>query len=80
MYSYGLSTKIVTAIMSMYSGTATRVVTADGCSANFEVEAGVLQGDTLAPYLFVIVVDCVLRAAPIPDDSVGFTIQKCLSR
>ena len=79
LYNYGLSTKIVTAVMSMYSGTAARVVTADGCSADFQVEAGVLQGDTLAPYLFVIVVDYVLRAA-IPDDSVGFMIQKRLSR
>ena len=79
LYNYGLSTKIVTAVMSMYSGTAARVVTADGCSADFDVEAGVLQGDTLAPYLFVIVVDYVLRAA-IPDDSVGFMIQKRLSR
>ena len=77
LYKYGLSTKIVTAVMSMYSGTAARVVTADGCSADFDVEAGVLQGDTLAPYLFVIVVDYVLRAA-IPDDSVGFLIQKRL--
>ena len=79
LYKYDLSTKIVTAVMSMYSGTTTRVVTADGCSADFDVEASVLQGDTLAPYLFVIVVDYVLRAA-IPDDSVGFLIQKCLSR
>ena len=71
---------IVTAVMSMYSGTAARVVTADACGADFEVEAGVLQGDTLAPYLFVIVVDYVLRAAAIPDDSVGFMIQKRLSQ
>ena len=32
-----------------------RVVTAYGCSDDFTVEAGVLQGDTLAPYLFVII-------------------------
>ena len=79
LYNYGLSTKIVTAVMSMYSGTAAQVVTADGCSADFEVEAGVLQGDTLAPYLFVVVVDYVLRAA-ITDDGVGFMIQILLSR
>ena len=49
--------------------------TADRCSADFEVEAGVLQGDTLPPSLFVIVGDYVLRGA-IPDDSIGFIIQK----
>ena len=79
LYKYGLPNKILAAVMSMYSRTTARVVTADGCSADFEVEAGVLQGDTLAPYLFVIVVDYVLRAA-IPDNSIGFMIQKRLSR
>ena len=44
-------------------------MTTDGCSADFEVETDVLQDDTLDPYLFVIVVDYVLRAA-IPDDGV----------
>ena len=79
LYNYCLSTKAATAVMSMHSGTAAQVVTADGCSADFEVEAGVLQGDTLAPYLFVVVVDYVLRAA-ITDDGVGFMIQILLSR
>ena len=51
------------------------MVTADRCSADFEVEAGVLQGDTPPPSLFVIVGDYVLRGA-IPDDSIGFIIQK----
>ena len=44
-------------------------MTTDGCSADFEVETDVLQDDTLDPYLFVIVVDYVLRAV-IPDDGV----------
>ena len=55
------------------------MVIADGCSTEFEVEAGVLQGDTLAPYLFVFVVGHVLRVA-IPDNNTGFLIQKHLSR
>ena len=57
LYKYGLPTKIVAAVMSMHSRTTARVETTDGCSADFEVEAGVLQGDTL-PHLFVIVVCC----------------------
>ena len=79
LYKDALSTKIVAAVMSMYSCTTARVVTADRCSADFEVEAGVLQGDTLPPSLFVIVGDYVLRGA-IPDDSIGFIIQKRRSR
>ena len=77
--NYGLTTKIVAAVMSMYLGTTARVVTAYGCSNDLAVESGVLQGDTLASYLFVITVDYVLRAS-IPDDSIGFKIRRRLSR
>ena len=55
------------------------MVIADGCSTEFEVEAGVLQGDTLAPYQFAIVVGHVLRVA-IPDNNTGLMTQKHLSR
>ena len=54
------------------------MVIADGCSTEFEVEAGILQGDTLAPYQFAIVVGHVLRVA-IPDDNTGLMTQKHLS-
>ena len=35
LYKYGLPAKIVAAVMSMYSHTTARVVTTDGCSADF---------------------------------------------
>ena len=47
----------------MYSGTRSKVVTPDGDTEEFEITAGVLQGDTLAPFIFVIVLDYVLRKA-----------------
>ena len=37
------------------------VITPDGETDYFEVKAGVLQGDTLAPYLFAITLDYVMR-------------------
>jgi exonuclease III len=40
-------------------------------SASFSVELGVLQGDTLAPYLFVIVMDSILRRL---DQNLGVEI------
>ena len=40
-----------------------KVVTPDGDTEEFEITAGVLQGDTLAPFIFVIVLDYVLRKA-----------------
>ena len=57
------------------------VVTAYDCSDDFTVEAGVLQGDTLAPYLFVIIQWTVSSGPPyILDDSLGFKIRRRLSR
>ena len=39
----------------------TRVMTRDGCSEEFDITSGVLQGDTCAPFLFIIVLDHALR-------------------
>jgi len=36
-------------------------------TASFPVQTGVLQGDTLAPFLFVIVLDYVLRGSMTPE-------------
>ena len=35
----------------------------DGDTEYFDIVAGVLQGDTLAPYLFIICLDYVLRTS-----------------
>ena len=42
-------------------------------SEPFRVTTGVLQGDTLAPFLFVIVLDYAMRKIP---PGYGFTIHK----
>ena len=47
----------------MYSGTRSKVVTPDGDIGEFELTAGIFQGDTLAPFIFVIVLDFVLHKA-----------------
>ena len=46
----------------------------------FEIMAGVLQGDTLAPFLFIVAHDYALRIATKDEDSVGFTSRKARSR
>ena len=53
----------------------------DGETDYFEILVGVLQGDTLAPYLFAIVIDYVMRRA-ISDRAheLGFTLQPRRSR
>ena len=55
--AYGIPPNLLRAIESMYSGTKARVTTEDGDTEQFDITAGVLQGDTLAPFLFIIVLD-----------------------
>ena len=44
-----------------YRNTKVKVRSPDGDTEYFDIVAGVLQGDTLAPYLFIICLDYVLR-------------------
>ena len=79
--AYGIPTRIVQAISDMYSNTRARVQTPEGLTAEFQIKTGVLQGDTLAPYLFIMVLDYALRKA-IGDkgNELGFTIKPRQSR
>ncbi len=66
--AYGIPVKIVQLIRLMYEKTMAKVLSPDGETELFEILAGVLQGDTLAPYLFAIVIDYCMRQA-IGDDA-----------
>ena len=54
---YGIPDQIIAAIKVMYTGTSSTVLSTDGETPSFPILAGILQGDTLAPFLFIIVVD-----------------------
>ena len=45
----------------MYEGSTSAFRVDGSLSKEFIITAGVLQGDTLAPFLFIIVLDYVLR-------------------
>ena len=63
---------LITAIMSLYHDHSATVNTPDGPTDPFTPTAGVLQGDTLAPFLFIVVLDCILTLClPL---GVGITI------
>ena len=47
--------------MILYRNTKVKVRSPDGDTEYFDIVAGVLQGDTLAPCLFIICVDYVRR-------------------
>ena len=55
--SYGLPKETVVAIMMLYKNTKVKVCSLDGNTDYFDIVAGVLHGDTLAPYLFIICLD-----------------------
>ena len=57
----GLSKETVAAIMMQYKNTKVKVRSSDGDAHCFDIVAGVLQRDTLAPYLFISCIDYVLR-------------------
>lgn len=58
---YGIPSEIIEAIKVLYSNTRSTVLTPDGETESFDILSGILQGDTLAPFLFVIVIDYIMR-------------------
>ena len=59
--AYDVPDRIVSAIGLIYNGTWTPILTPDGKTGYLEILAGVLQGDTLAPFLFAILLDYTTR-------------------
>ena len=61
--------------MMVYRNTKVKVYSLDGVTDYFNIVAGVLQGDTLSPYLFIICLDYILRmsANKIKDNSFKLT-------
>ena len=76
---YGIPQRIVNAIASLYNESSA-VVFADGqTSDQFSINTGVLQGDVLAPYLFIIVMDYIL-ANSTKGNGIGFEYRPRRSR
>ena len=80
LLAYGIPKEIVDLIGLLYSGTKAQVITPDGMTELFDILAGVLQGDTLAPYLFIIVVDYCMSLAIAKHPEVGLTLTPARSR
>ena len=68
------------AIMILYRNTKVKVRSPDGNTEYFDMVAGVLQGDTLAPYLFIICLDYVLRTSIDKIRENGFELTKRRSK
>ena len=60
---YGFPKETVKAIMMLYKNTKVKARLPDGHTYFFETAADVLQGDTLAPYLFIVFLDYILQTS-----------------
>ena len=61
----GIPKETVAAIMELHKNMKVKVRSPDGDTDYFDIEVGVLQGNTLALYLFIICQDNVLRISII---------------
>ena len=79
--AYGVPDQLVSAIGLLYTGAKAKVLSPDGETEFFEILAGVLQGDTLAPYIFTIMIDYAMSQA-IGNDALelGFKLNRKRSR
>ena len=80
LIAYGIHKETVAAIRILYRNTKVKVRSPDGDIEYFDIVAGVLQGDTLAPYLFIICLDYVLRTSIDRIRENGFELTKKRSR
>ena len=62
---YGILEGIIAAIKFMYTDNSLTVMTTDGETQTFPTLAGILQGDTLAPFLFIMVVAYIMRRVSV---------------
>ena len=79
LHAYQVPEELVNAIMSMYHGAKAGVRSESGSVADedaFDLSVGVLQGDTLAPYLFVIVIDFIMRKAMVDSCGIQLTSKR----
>ena len=63
LLAYGFPKETVTAIMMLFKNTKVKVRSPDGDTDYCDIVTGVLQGDTLAPYLFIICLDYELKTS-----------------
>ena len=80
LQAYGLPKETVAAIMIPYRNSKVKVGSPDGDTDYFDIVAGILQGDTHAPYLFIICLDYLLRTSIDKIKENGFELTKKRSR
>ena len=80
LLAYSLPKETVAAIMILYKNNKVKVCSPDWDTEYFDIVAGVLQGDTIALYLFIICLDYVLRTSIDKINENCFELTKKRSR
>ena len=80
LLAYSIPKETVAAITILYRNTKVKVRSPDGDTEYFDIVAEVLQGDTLAPFLFIICLDYVLKTSIDKIRENGFKLRKKRSR
>ena len=80
LLSYGLLKETIAAITMLYKSTKIKVCSPDGDTDYFDIAADALQEDTLAPCLFILYLDFVLRTSIDKMKDCGFKLTKERSR
>ena len=78
--AYSQPKETVAAITTLHRNAKVKVRSPDGDTQYFDIVAVVLQGDTLAPYVFIICLDYVLRTSIDKIKENGFELTKNRSR
>ena len=81
LYAYGIPKNIIQTIALTNKDTFAKVTSHDGDTELFEIKKGVLQGDTLAPFLFIITLDYAMQQViDGHKEEFGFEVTKRQSR
>ena len=76
LLAYGIPKDTEAAITILNRNSKVKVRSPDGDTEYFDIVAGVLQEDTLAPYLFIICLDNVLRTSTGKIRENGFELRR----
>ena len=75
LLTYGLPKETIAAIMMLNKNTKVKVRSLEGDTEFFKIVTSVLQGKTLAPYLFIICLDYILQTSIDLMKENGFTLK-----
>ena len=79
--TYDIPERLELSIKHMYTNMKAKVLSPDGEPAMLHINSAVLQGDTLAPFLFIVVLDYAMRQEiDVRDEELSFTLKNRRSR